>query len=212
MHLTRLRVDTRSSSVRRDLADPYDMHRTLVRAFVEEESQKPLRFLWRVDALAGSADPVLLVQSSREANWSALAALPNYLKQGYGVESKFVPPEQLVQAGARYRFRLLANPTVTRNGKRYGVAGEEAQLQWLSRQGVRCGFSVETGWVAASDVLHSRKGDLRISLQRACFEGILEALDVQSLRNALLSGIGPGKAFGCGLLSLARLGNGLGLQ
>lgn len=211
MHLTRLRVDTRSSSVRRDLADPYNMHRTLVRAFVNDETQKPPRFLWRVDMPTTWSDPVLLVQSSQSADWSALAALPNYLKKEHGVESKFVPPEQLLQAGARYRFRLLANPTVTREGKRIGLTGDDMQLAWLTRQGERCGFSVQAGWVIASDVLHSRKGDQRISLQRACFEGILHAMDIPILQSAMLNGIGPGKAFGCGLLSIAPCGGGLAL-
>jgi CRISPR system Cascade subunit CasE len=208
MHLTRLRIDARSAQARRDLSDPYDMHRTLVRAFVSDETQKPPRFLWRVDTQAAWSDPVLLVQSSHAADWSVLAALPNYLKEQQGVESKFVAPEQLLQAGARYRFRLLANPTVTRDGKRYGLTSEEAQLAWLTRQGGRCGFSVEAGLVTSSDVLHSRKGDLRISLQRACFEGVLQAVDIQALEGALLAGIGPGKAFGCGLLSIARCGGG----
>ena len=203
MHLTRLWLDPLAPQARRDLADPYDMHRTLVRAFVTDESQTPPRFLWRLENSSAWRDPQLIVQSHQPGNWSWLNEMADYLKQP--VETKAVVINTLLQPGARYRFRLLANPTVTRNGKRYGLASEEAQLAWLSRQGERWGFHVEMALVTAGDMLSTRKGQARIQLQRALFEGILQARDVVALGEALQAGIGPGKAFGCGLLSLARV-------
>lgn len=201
MHLTRLLLDPCNAQARRDLADPYDMHRTLVRAFVDGESQAPPRFLWRLEPQASWADPAVLVQSGHPANWSPLEALDGYLKKP--VENKQVLLDQLLRPEARYRFRLLANPTVTRNGKRYGLVAEDGQLAWLERQGERLGFRVETALVTASDVLKSRKSGMQVSLQRVCYEGVLRAVDVGALASALNAGIGPGKAFGCGLLSLA---------
>ncbi|WP_140724754.1 MULTISPECIES: type I-E CRISPR-associated protein Cas6/Cse3/CasE [Gammaproteobacteria] len=203
MHLTRLRLDPFAPRARRDLADPYEMHRSLVRAFVVDETQTPPRFLWRLETQAAWSDPQLIVQSSRPGNWRYLDDSAGYLKEP--VETKAVTIEDLLRVDARYRFRLLANPTVAREGKRYGLSSEEAQLAWLSRQGERVGFRVEMALVAASDVLTSRKGATRIHLRRALFEGILRASDVAALGNALQAGIGPGKAFGCGLLSLARI-------
>lgn len=202
MYLTRLRLDPRSAHARRDLADPYEMHRTLVRVFVSDDAQQPPRFLWRIEPVSAWGEPVVLVQSLSEANWSVLAALPGYLKRA--AETKIVQPEQLLQPDARYRFRLFANPTVTRDGKRYGLVSEDAQLAWLARQGERLGFALEAGLVTSSDVLNGRKGGVRISLQRACFEGILKVVNVDSIMGAMQVGIGPGKAFGCGLLSIAR--------
>lgn len=131
-----------------------------------------------------------------------LDAMPAYLKRS--VETKPVSPGQVLQHGAHYRFRLFANPTVTRNGKRYGLVSGDAQLDWLARQGERLGFSVEAALVTGSDVLNSRKAGSRISLQRACFEGVLRVMNVDVLAGALQAGIGPGKAFGCGLLTVAR--------
>ena len=82
---------------------------------------------------------------------------------------------------------------------------EEAQLEWLKRQGVRHGFAVKAGVVSASDLLESkRKPGGNITVQQVCFDGVLEVQEPPSVRNALLDGIGPAKAFGCGLLSLAR--------
>ena len=203
MYLTRLTLDPRSAQARRDLADAYEMHRTLARAFVADEQSAPVRFLWRLEAGSNAwATPTILVQSAQAGNWSAVKDQPNYLQRE--IESKPFDFQTWIEGGARYRFRLLANPTVTRQGKRYGLVGEQEQLAWLSRQGERHGFAVEAALVTASDVLASRKGESRISLQRVCFEGRLQVRELAAFSRALEQGIGPGKAFGCGLLSVGR--------
>lgn len=202
MYLTRLRLDPRSAQARRDLADPYEMHRTLVRAFVQDPGQTPPRFLWRGEPGGAWSEPVVLVQSEEAARWSVLQALPNYLKAP--AETREWQPAASLRVGESFRFRLFANPTVTREGKRLGLMSEEAQLAWLARQGERLGFAVEAALVTGSELLRSRKGDTRISLLRACFEGRLKVSDTAALAQAMSVGIGPGKAFGCGLLSLGR--------
>jgi CRISPR system Cascade subunit CasE len=205
MYLSRLRLELRSRDARRDLANPYDMHRTLARAFVQDEADTPPRFLWRIEP-AGTRDaPIVLVQSAHAADWAKLEAMPDYLKQT--VECKTFQTEPLLQLDARYRFRLCANPTVTKDGKRYGLAAEQAQLEWIARQGEQHGFEVKTDavFVLASDVLKGHKKNQSIHLQRAHYEGLLRVVNVESLAKALQNGIGPGKAFGCGLLCLARV-------
>lgn len=202
MHLTRLRLDPRSAQARRDLGDPYEMHRTLVRAFVRDGEQTPPRILWRAEPSAAWSDPVVLVQAQAVADWSVLQALPNYLKGS--AETRPLLPEQWLREGERFRFRLHANPTVTRDGKRQGLVTEEAQLAWLARQGERLGFALEAALVSGSELLRSRKSEHRISLLRVGFEGRLHVREPAALAQALRAGIGPGKAFGCGLLSLGR--------
>lgn len=202
MHLTRLTLDPSSAQARRDLGDAYEMHRTLARAFALDEHSAPPRFLWRLEASGNAwAMPVVLIQSAAEANWSVLSDQPNYLLKP--VESKQIALEQLVESGNSYRFRLQANPTVTRFGKRYGLVGEADQLAWLQRQGERHGFDLSRVLVADSDVLSTRKGNARISVRRTCFEGVLQVKSPEAFSRALKAGIGPAKAFGCGLLSVA---------
>lgn len=205
MYLTRLRLDPRSAQARRDLADPYEMHRTLVRPFVRDAQQTPPRILWRAEPTAAWSAPEVLVQSEQEADWGLLLQLPGYLQSERPWETKVITPEDWLQPECCYRFRLFANPTVTRDGKRLGLVTEEAQLAWLARQGGRYGFAVEAALVTGSEQLHSRKQDSRISVLQACFEGRLRVLDCAQLADALRRGIGPGKAFGCGLLSLGRV-------
>lgn len=201
MHLTRLSLELRSAAARRDLGDVYDMHRTLSRAFISESADLPLRFLWRVEPGASIRNPVVLVQSESAPDWSFLNALPGYLARE--PESKEWNPEAMLRAESKRRFRLVANPTVTKNGKRVGLANEEEQLAWLSRQGERLGFTVEMALVTDSGFVMSRSGKSLVQFQRTCFDGILAVRDVSRISEALISGIGPAKAFGCGLLSLA---------
>jgi CRISPR system Cascade subunit CasE len=203
MHLTRLNLNSQHWQARRDLSDAYEMHRSLSRAFVADAASKPARFLWRLESAGSSAaGPMVLIQSEGAPNWTALTSLPNYLARA--PEVKEFAMEPLVDLQSRYRFRLLANPTVTRDGKRLGLVGNDAQLAWLARQGERHGFAIEAARVDTTDTMGSRKGDQRISLRRACFDGFLRVDNTALLIQAIQLGIGPGKAFGCGMLSIAR--------
>lgn len=202
LYLSRLILNPRSRDARRDLANPYDLHRTLVRAFALDEVTAPARFLWRLEATTNWQQPQLLVQSQAEGNWGALRDLSHYL-QGEVQEKRFAP-EAWLEQGRSYRFRLQANPTVARDGKRRGLCREEEQLDWLARQGVRHGFSLIQALVSNSVMQHGRKGESRLSVLTATFEGYLQVGDPHALRAALYEGIGPAKSLGCGLLSLGK--------
>lgn len=206
MFLSKLTLDPRHPQARRDLADAYEMHRTLARAFAPDAESAPARFLWRLERRADyQPSSVVLVQSAQPADWSVLDAFPGYVAEIHG--NKAVDLESLIQTGARYRFRLLANPTVTREGKRYGLTREHEQLAWIARQGERHGFSV-LGCVRGADErlqVRQGRGGNRITLHTALFEGMLQAEAPEPLRRGMLNGFGHGKAMGLGLLSLARL-------
>lgn len=205
MFLTRLRLDPESAQARRDLSDPYDMHRTLVRAFLPEGQAEIPRFLWRLEPVQDWRRPEVLVSSEREGDWDFLQALAGYLRAGdEGVATRCVDLATLVRPDAVLRFRFAANPTVSRAGKRLGLVGDDAQLHWLHRQGDQHGFQVQAALVSGGDLMHGRRQGGRISLLRVLFDGVLQVRDAQRLQRAVLAGIGPGKAFGCGMLSLAN--------
>jgi CRISPR system Cascade subunit CasE len=205
MYLSKLTLDPRNAQARRDLADAYEMHRTLVRVFARDEETPPDRFLWRLERRADSQPScVVLVQSSQAGDWTVLNSIPGYVVQVQ--PNKAVDLEMLIQSGVHYHFRLLANPTVTREGKRYGLTREEDQLAWIARQGERNGFSVlgcERGADERLQVRQGRSGN-RITLHTAMFDGVLQVKSAELLRQAVLNGLGHGKALGLGLLSLGR--------
>ena len=131
-----------------------------------------------------------------------------------------------LRKGQVLRFRLRANPTKKidtksgpdgqrRNGRRVDLRTEPQQIEWLSRRAGGSGFRlVPLGpgsdapavRVGASERLRGRTASRLVTVAGVLFEGLLEVTDPDKLRLAIREGIGPGKAFGCGLLSLAPLG------
>lgn len=201
MYLTKLLLNAQSHEVRRDLANPYELHRTLSRVFAVDASTAPVRFLWRLGIAQEENTSMLFVQSEHKGNWDVLARIPEYLQDK--AQEKAIQPDVWLTYGNYYRFLLKANPTVTRNGKRRGLYQEEAQQAWLIRQGLRHGFIPSQVAVKDSIVLKGQKGNHCLSVLTTTFEGYLQVIDKKSLLLSLQHGIGPAKSLGCGLLSLS---------
>ena len=108
--------------------------------------------------------------------------------------------------------------------KRVAVRDDEARLAWLARKGESGGFVLAAAKVAPGldsqpeayegfraarseprgmTFGRQHRGDRRIAIETCTFEGVLDVTDPAALREAIAAGVGPGKAFGCGLLSLA---------
>lgn len=206
MFLSKLVLDPGHPQVRRDLANAYEMHRTLSRVYADSATSSPSRFLWRLehcgDYLPEEGATVLL-QAAVPGKWQRLQELSGYLRMLR--PDKTVALEQLLQAGRNYVFRLTCNPTVTRDGKRYGLLREEEQLAWLFRQGKLHGFTPMHVRIGRSERAEYRQGRTgrRIVLQVVQFDGCLRVDEPEKAARVLLSGIGHAKALGLGMLSLA---------
>lgn len=220
MWLHRIHLDPRCREARRDLADHYQLHSTLCRAFSTPDKKcAENSFLWRLEPemdLAGC--PRILVQSRVKADWEAIGI------DGWLVEAD--APIDLVErlklnevrTGQRFRFRLRANPSVTRGGKRQGLLRLEEQEQWLIRKAALHGFTLprlasfdlSESFPERCDVLVSHEQMLSgkqhsgngIRIFSVLFNGVLTVADPDVFRKALGSGIGHGKALGLGLLSV----------
>ena len=204
MYLTQLHLNPAHADARRDLADSYQMHRTLSRAFATSADAPVPRFLWRLEReRSPGAGNTLLLQAAQPGHWQALGEAPGYLL--VPATEKAVALERLVITGRRCRFRLRANPAVKREGKRWGLHDEAAQLTWLQRQGDRLGFTLQGVDVSQRERLHvpQQRSGMCITVDSVLFDGLLTVVDAELLRSALLTGIGPAKALGLGLLSLA---------
>lgn len=205
MYLTKLLLDPQNPQVRRDLANAYDMHRTLARVYAEDPGAPPHRYLWRLEPFQSFYDgATLLVQSEQQGNWDVLRRQPGYLLELHA--DKMVNLESWLVAGAHYHFRLVANPTVTREGKRYGLCAENEQLKWLERQLAKGGCEVRSALRSLNERRVARKGDARLTVQAARFDGVLCVRDVVKAQAILSTGIGHAKSLGLGLLSLRRAG------
>jgi len=212
LYLSRLTLNPRSRQVMSELAQPYEMHRTLLHAFPDKAGGGPQRVLFRVETDRDGGMPQVLVQSLVAPEWSRLSVGGDYLLE----EPEWKPFDPQFQPSQRLVFRLRANPTVKRDGKRHAWFREEDQITWLQRKAcgegknaTPAGFEILSVRVIPEGTVHGRKRDNGRAHDLAhfsvLFEGVLEVTHPEQLQNALAQGIGSGKAFGFGLLSLARV-------
>jgi len=224
VYLTRMAINTRRRGAQKLLASPQALHAAVMAGFGERRSRDgEHRVLWRLDSYAH--DRVLLYTVSpdrpdfthlvEQAGWPAT---PCWETRSY---------QSLLDAlkvGQQWRFRLTANPV--RSGRREGWNDTKPlghvtvaqQQQWLVDRAERAGFRLlpcpmgeSTDADRAVDlsvvdraVRRFRRQDRVVTISTATFEGSLEVTDVDAMRTTLTKGIGRAKAYGCGLLTLAR--------
>jgi CRISPR system Cascade subunit CasE len=224
LYLSRLRLDPRQRDVQRALADCHLLHQRLMGVFptaMTANARAEFGLLYRVDIDERSGIPTLIVQSTVSPDWTHLARL-GLLGGELVPETKDVSSAYAAIAPpARLRFRLRANPTRRVHashaptdrlaGKRVEVRDEEGQRDWLERKGEQGGFRLGAYHVRQGDVLGKKQGGWKrgddhtrhLTFATAVFDGVLEVADAPSFVQALRQGIGPGKAYGFGLLSVA---------
>jgi len=191
--------------------NPYQLHQALWRLFPGFEDADR-EFLFRVEQLQKGIGAQVLMQSAMQPQSSEQS--PVLLAQREYVLN--------VQNGQRLRFRLRANPiktikdsskgTVEKKGKtftktvRVPLLHEEQQQAWLERK-LQAFGQLETLIVQPEPVLYFRKTKEGRSgkIQTVLFDGVISVTDAEAFNNIIAQGIGPAKAFGCGLLTVARI-------
>lgn len=214
MILSRLRLHPRDLAVLRDVGDVRELHRTVMRGFDDQAGQAPRARLGVLFRLETGPDLALLVQSLAVPHWDRLP-------EGYVLEAECKRAESVLDAvrpGRILHFRLVANPSrktkavrpseeVPRNSRRVALTSDDERLDWLIQRGEAGGFAV--GQDLRIDPLPpfeeaGRRRD-RIYVRPVRYEGFLRITDAGRFRASLREGIGPAKAYGCGLLSIAPM-------
>lgn len=223
MFLHRIHLNPRCREARRDLADPYQLHASLCRAFCAPEQKCPAgEFLWRLEPETDAAGcPRILVQSRSAADWSRIEPAGWLAQADPAIDLKARLALGSLEPGKQFRFRLRANPCITRNGKRLGLLKVEEQEIWVKRKGEQHGFSLPelTAFVFSEST--QARPDVRISHEQmligrqhtgngirvysVLYEGRLAVSDAERFKEALSNGIGHGKVMGLGLLSLVPI-------
>lgn len=223
MLLHRIHIDPRCREARRDLSDPYQLHSTLCRAFSIPDSKcSESEFLWRHEPETDSEScPRILVQSRKMPNWAGIGVKGWLATADPAIDLKERLKLDSLKVGKRFRFRLRANPSVSRNGKRQGLLQLEEQEAWVKRKGEMHGFSLPQ--LASFDFSESphERVDVRVSQEQmlggkqhsgngiriysVLYDGILIVTEPNIFIDALQTGVGHGKVMGLGLLSVVPI-------
>ncbi|MFJ9446386.1 type I-E CRISPR-associated protein Cas6/Cse3/CasE [Kitasatospora sp. NPDC101235] len=209
-YLTRLTLGTRNRAAYLDLYDRTHLHHRL-QTLTPDPHTTQTRLLYRLEAHPDA--PLLLVQTPQPPD-------PARLPAGYAASIETRPLGELldwIAPGRALRYRIDANPSHHENPPdhpagaprphnytpRHASNAEEA-LAWWHRQAERAGLTLTTTLDTRQDaVFASRKGAADLRLPTVRFEGTATVTDPDALRTAITRGIGQGKAFGLGLLSIA---------
>ncbi|EPD68327.1 CRISPR-associated protein cas6/cse3/case, subtype I-e [Corynebacterium pyruviciproducens ATCC BAA-1742] len=215
---TRIYVNPQKRQGRKVLMNPEAMHAEVRGLFPPDISTADARVLWRLDQhdheyqlyIVGPERPETAELAERIGWATRPAQTADY--------DKFL---RALTKGQKWNFALTANPTISvkgdgKRGKSIPLVKLDQQIKWLQDRSAKNGFSLfSVEGSEAPDLRITRQEVLRFSkdprsrkatvaLTTARFEGSLEVTNSDALRTLLTQGIGKGRAYGLGLMTLAR--------
>jgi CRISPR system Cascade subunit CasE len=206
MYLSKLVLNERNPKVRSDLSNVHDLHRTIMQAFPDEKREKP-RADWNVLFRQEPDTNIVLVQSTfaEAPDWSQLPAgyLSDCDSKPFNLQAENLRPDRIFQ------FRLKANPSKRNKETRkiIGLFYEPDQINWLERQAKRHGFTLQGVNVTPTPNVFGKKSkeSSPIKIFTVLYQGILQVEDPFLFFKTIQDGVGRGRSYGCGLLSIARI-------
>ena len=193
--------------------------------------------LHRLDIDRNRGTAFLLVQSVHEPDWSFLNGefadeietknvSQNYQAIENGMNLIFrLQANPTRRAGNDYEYpdekkRVEFNEKFKhpKKRRRIPIYKEEDQIKWLVRQGEQFGFQVANLKIepAVRNLMSAREEKIsfkksgekeQVTYGSVVFEGVLQVTNTDDFKKGLITGIGQGKAYGFGLLSIAKVQN-----
>ncbi|MFE6160021.1 type I-E CRISPR-associated protein Cas6/Cse3/CasE [Streptomyces sp. NPDC056486] len=216
--LTRIVPSPSSDDARRDLGGSDQgirLHQRMLQMFpdgVEGSARAAFGVLFRADETPGG--PQILLQSQ-------MAPDPSRLPDAYGNVETCSLDSLLsnLHKGIIANYRCVANPVrkpraTSREAYKLppvvALSGNAA-VEWWERQSTTAGLEPlhinahPLATIRGHRGLNGRAAKQRIQISRTQFDGTARVLDADLLREKIAAGIGRGKAYGCGLLTLAPM-------
>lgn len=219
-------VDSRKSEDQ-DFLKPYKPD-DFAQGHVHTPRDADAGFLFRIDPQPGGG-VVILVQSAANPDWDYAFHNAGYL---LAAPPQVKPFDPCFAKEQHLRFRLVANPTRRLSKHSLGADGQpidpkgigrrvpvptDQLCEWLARRAESAGFSIvkDSTTVQAGYIYFNKPQERREDqsedkpngkgqrLRSVRYDGILEVTDPARFQEAIVQGIGSGKAFGFGLLSVA---------
>lgn len=213
MFLSRVEINLRRRNTMRALSSPEVIHAAIMSSFPTLGRESGDRVLWRIDELGPSTH--ILVQSNMKPDFTHVVeqfGWPESEQQWETIEyDNFLSN---VNNGDLRRFKIRANPTrsVMEPGNKRGKVRQhitsEQQLNWLFERSKKCGFTLNSPGTGAQIIkrenLKFKNKGHNVSITAVSYEGMLEITDANDFINAVKSGIGRAKAYGCGMMTFSR--------
>lgn len=196
MFISKLYIDVKIPAVLHDLSSLNYFYDTLKKISGGGFPQ------YRIDNVplnqTGFIQPVVLI-SSGKPEISEIKIPSGYITKIESFEYN-IP----VRNGMVYKFYLRANPSVKIFFKYSDLETEESWIKWFESEGYVNGFEVvESKFTNDGYITCEEK---KVKFLSILIEGAIKITDEKKFRNALNSGIGRGREYGLGLLSIESFG------
>ena len=188
----------------RQRSNPYHWHRDLWKLFDAPDEKRS--FLFQLEQTSPSRSQLIML--------SALEPTPTEtdirVLQKKGFDYRLCSNQKL-------GFRLCANPVKTikderkrLNNKnqikscRVPLIKEEQQIEWLEKR-INPVAKLHETIIQGKNNIHFRKNGRAGKIAQVTYEGLLEVTNADGFIQLIQNGIGPAKAFGCGLMLVRRI-------
>lgn len=221
-YLSKIEINPQRRGARHLLGSQQAMHAAIMASFppAAHRSEQPGRPLWRLDSR--EQENTLLVSSPSKPDFTHLVEQAGWPASDQKWVTRSMQPLMThLQDDQIWEFRFCGNPVhqgLSPEGerKRFGHVTVNQQLEWFAERAKNLGLRLlqDEDDNLLTDILWREKtvfnkrgpsGSHRVVLNRVTFQGAAKVENADQVRHTLVHGYGHGKAYGCGLLTLAPL-------
>ena len=203
MYISRVYLDGKKHKTVQALYNRGILHGAIERCF-QGERQKSI---WRLDR---TGERIFLILVSMEKPDFTFFCEQFGLNGSQAEVKQYDAFISTINEGNILRFRLTANPTIKKDNKRIPLNKKKTENQsycamdWLIDRMKNNGAEVISAQISKYERHRIAYNGKSIVLAEATYDGCIRVMDQKMFMMALLNGIGHGKAYGCGLLTVMR--------
>ena len=218
-YFSKFLINPQRRGARKLLSSPQALHAAVMATVPPDVKPEDGRILWRLDITGHQY--VLYVLSPEKPDFSTLIEQAGWDTRP-GESAHYGRLLAKLENGQEWGFRLTANPVKRQRGKGDKIFPHVTPAQqsaWLRERAQQWGFEVipvENQEIADIPLVTARtdlscshrdsSGNIgKVTLRKAQFDGALRITDAELFRKALVNGMGRGKDYGMGLMTLAPL-------
>ncbi len=203
MYLSKLIFNPRDTYARQCMSDCQKMHRSVMSLF--HCTRIDGKILYRFNPAQFS----IYVLSQTQPDTAGIAK-----GMKFSGSCDLDKMEQQLKNASLFSFDMVASPSKKiivkdkKNSKRKFLETSEERFAWLQRKGEQNGFRIlnsEEEILPSISGKHDEKDGGEFYYGSVRFHGTLEVTDKEKFYYAYCNGIGPGKAYGQGMLLLQRI-------
>lgn len=203
MYFSKLTLDIKNPSVRQALGNCQDMHRNLMGAFMESRAEAGV--LYRL--IEERENISLYVLSKEEPQWEKLRGkgYDCYGKRDISLLKKYYKENDILH------FDVLTFPARKirgdeKNSRRVFLKNEDERKEWFLKQADKYGFGViEVHENSVQRQITGKKNGNHIWYSAVNFCGYLQITKAKIFWDSYMKGVGAGKAYGLGMMMLAKM-------